>query len=148
MEIIFLIKKIPAHPKSIGKDVWMLLDSGLVKYLMKSDPGEGATLSLARHKILQELFSHLEYQKGRFPVYHYRSAKGSPIDFISEDEECAVKIIVQGRGSSKGTGWYERPLAGAVKTLNLKRGFLVSPISDIEIPKNTGIGLLPWSYWS
>lgn len=148
METLFLLKKIPAHPKSIGKDVWMLLDSGLARHVMKTDEGEGATLSLTRHKVLQELFAHMEYGQGRSRVYHYRSAKGSPVDLVSENEEAAFKIIVQGRGASTGLGWHERPLAGAMKALGLNRGFLLSPISEIEIPKKNGIGLLPWSFWS
>ncbi len=44
-------------------------------------------------------------------------------------------------------GWQERALAGAMKTLKIKKGFLISPMNQVEIPKR-GIGLLPYGYWS
>jgi predicted AAA+ superfamily ATPase len=149
MQTIFLARKIPAHPQSVGGDVWMLLDSGLVRHVMKTDQGEGASLSLIRHSVINEISANFEYINKRPRLNFYRSAKGSPVDLICEDQEVMFKIIVQGRGASKGLGWHERPLAGAMKTVGVSRGFLVSPISEIEIPKKKGtIGLLPWSYWS
>ncbi len=148
MEIIFLVNRMPAHPKSVGGDVWRLLDSGLACYLMGTSDGDGPTLSLMRHYILNELEARLEYSGQKSAFSHYRAAKGASIDFIDEDSGTAFRIVTSIKRTKGGFGWDERPLRGAMKTLGLKQGYLVAPTSIIEHPKKGQIGLLPWSYWS
>ena len=54
LEDIFLLrKKINCHPSGIGKEIWLLMDSGLATYLMGTMLGEGVTLSLVRHFSLE-----------------------------------------------------------------------------------------------
>jgi predicted AAA+ superfamily ATPase len=148
MEACFIIQKIPIHPQGIGSDTWTILDSGLCRHLMNTDEGEGPMLSIMRHAIGNELFANEEYLRKPFRPTYYKSAKGTPIDWIDEDEKVAYKIIFHGRGNSTQMTYAERSLAGAMKTLHLPRGFLVLPIEKADIPTKSGIGLLPWTYWS
>jgi uncharacterized protein len=146
MEILFLVRKISPHWKAIGSEHWLLFDSGFLNFLMKKQTGEGPSLSLVRHSIWNELLSNHEYRLGPYRPEYYKSAKGSPIDWIDEEASCAFKIILQGRTQS--FAYEERALHGAMKTLDLKFGFLIAPISDPEIPQRGGIGILPWTYWT
>lgn len=149
MEQLFLIRRLPAHPKAEGKDVWMLLDSGLVAHLMRDTKGIASNLSLARHYVQNEILAQAEYSNQTLFHSFFQSAKGNPVDLILEDEKIALKWIATGRNQSGGFGWEERALAGAIKALNLDYGFLVAPIDQIEIPtKKKTIGILPWGYWS
>lgn len=148
MESIFLIKKFPTHEKAIGSEAWLLMDSGLCCFLMKTDAGEGPSLSLIRHSVWNELSANHEYLLGPFRPTYYKSAKGTPVDWVDEDSKTAFKVIIHGRESSSSLTYQERSLAGAMKTLGIKRGFLVAPIEKPDIPKSEGIGILPWTYWS
>lgn len=148
METIFLIRRIPMHPSGTGLDGWLMLDSGLCGYLMKQHKGTGPSLSLIRHAVWNELLSNYEYRFSPYRPFYYKSAKGTPIDWVDDEHKAAFKIILEGRGNGHTLAYSERALAGAMKTFKLSRGFLVCPIEKPEIPKKAGIGLLPWTYWS
>lgn len=143
-EEIFVLRRITCHEKGVGKDHWMAFDSGFLSSLFGQSSTDGATLSLARTLLLQELSANLEYGATRmmFPVY-FKSTKGSPIDLIWDG--IPIKVITSSRLSS--IGWEERALAGAIKTLGSKIGLLYAPVSSANIPKS-GVGVVPWGYWS
>lgn len=146
METLFLVRRIPMHPRGKGLEFWLLLDSGLLKFLMNQESGEGPSLSLIRHSIWNELLSNHEYRLGPYRPVYYKSAKGSPVDWIDERLSCAFKIVIHGRSGE--LSYSERALAGCMKAIGLERGFLITPIATPDIPRRKGIGLLPWTYWS
>ena len=77
------------------------------------------------------------------PVY-YKSARGSPVDLVWND--VPIKVTVQ---KASQQAYEERSLAGALKTLGLKRAVLVSPHASVVLPKRSeGIGAVPWNFWS
>ncbi|MGK5088686.1 hypothetical protein WDW86_14100 [Bdellovibrionota bacterium FG-2] len=84
MESIFLLNRIPCHSKGVGRDHWLLGDSGLAAYLLRATWGtEEATLSLARHVIFNEIAAGHEYQLKRASISYFKSARGliaAPID--------------------------------------------------------------------
>lgn len=140
MEDIFLVRPIPCHPKGSGREVYYLGDSALVAFLMETTQGEGATLSLARHCLANELLIQLSMMDSPHTLYYFKSHKGTPVDFIWGDHP--LKLIAEGSTS----GWSERAVHGAMRTLATKKGFMVAPIETGETVK-AGIGRVPWSAW-
>lgn len=141
-ENIFLMRRITTHDAGIGRDIWMFCDSGLVNFLLRGDLGEGATLSLARHALLKETdcYLHLSVDENRRP--YFKSSRGSPVDWVWNG--IPFKVLA----STQQMGWAERSLAGAMKALGRKTGFLVAPTRDELLPpKSGGIGILPWQFW-
>lgn len=145
LESIFFLRKINIHDLGVGKTYWMFGDSGLAFHLASQSRGEGTALSIARHFILNEIFSYFEYHG--FPVspFYYKSTRGTPIDLVINDTP--IKIVNESVSPGK-IGWLERPLLGAMKTLKSKTGYIVAPVDYIHLPKNGGVGIIPWSYWS
>ena len=72
---------------------------------------------------------------------YYKSAKGSPVDWVWNG--IPMKIVL---GSSH-SGWEERSLVGAMKSLESPIGYLIAPVEKPVVVK-TGIGIVPWHYWS
>ncbi len=143
MEDIFLIRRLSCHDLGVGKDQWILFDSGLLSYLMTDQNSEGATLSLARTFLINELSAQCEYSNERLDLIYYKSTKGRPIDLIWKN--LPLKLISQ--SNLKGIGWEERALAGAMKTLGATQGFLAAPIERPILSKK-GISVVAWSWWS
>jgi predicted AAA+ superfamily ATPase len=143
MEETFILRRISIDPRGVGKDHWMLFDSGLLYHLLKGKHSEGATLSLARTFLLNELLANSEYAGKRIDLAYFKSARGSPVDWIWDD--IPVKLITQ--SSTQNLGWQERAVAGAMKTLGAKQGILLAPI-ERPIVEKKGISILPWSIWS
>ena len=147
MEEIFLLRKINCHPQAIGKEVWLLMDSGLAAHLMGTALGEGATLSLVRHFIWNEINIQAEYQGKRFSRMYYKSAQGSPVDFVIDN--IPFRIVPNVTGITRQLHWEERPLHGAMKKLGARYGYLVGPIDKVILPpKHGGVGIIPWTAWS
>jgi predicted AAA+ superfamily ATPase len=147
MEDIFLLRKIRCHELGIGKEVWLLMDSGLASHLMKKAGGEGYSLSLARHFLWNEWLSQAEYQGRRLERVYYKSAQGAPVDAILDD--VPVRIVASVTAIHQRLSWEERALQGAMKRLGSKRGWLIAPIDRPVAPdRKTGIGILPWGAWS
>jgi len=113
MENIFLVRKIACHPEGIGRDVWLLTDSGLSGHLMGETMGEGCTLSLIRHFIWNEVCCQAHYQAIHLTKNYYKSAQGSPVDFILEG--VPFRIVPTVTGITQQLGFEERPLLGAMK---------------------------------
>jgi predicted AAA+ superfamily ATPase len=144
METVFILKRFRCHEAGVGKDFWMLGDSGLANYLMGPRPSPGVSLSSARHFILNEILAQNEYAGKSLATTYYKSAKGSLVDFVWDG--VPIKILEESHSSM---GWQERALAGAMKKLNSQIGIIVSPNDHIQLPKNKkGIAYVPWSYWS
>lgn len=147
MEDIFLLRKITCHSEGIGKEVWLLADSGLAAYLMGQVMGEGCTLSLVRHFLWNEVSCQAHYQAIHLSRYYYKSAQGSPVDFILDG--VPFRIVPTVTAITQQLGFEERPLLGAMKKLNSPVGYLLGPIDKPQLPsKKGGIGILPWTVWS
>jgi predicted AAA+ superfamily ATPase len=144
MEAVFLLRRFCCDDRGVGKDRWLLGDSGLAQYLIGSLPSTGSSLSLARHFILNEIVAQNEYEGKSLPLQYFKSAKGSIVDFVWN----GIPIKISETYSSS-LGWQERAIAGAMKKLKSKLGILVAPTDHVILPKNLeGIAVVPWSYWS
>lgn len=147
MQEIFLLRKVSCHPEGIGKEVWILMDSGLAAYLMGNAPGESALLSIARHFLWNEWGTQREYQGKPFERVYYKTAQGSPVDAIFDG--IPFRIVASATSVTRQLKWEERPLIGAMKKIGSKAGYLVAPVDSVHLPgKKGGIGILPWSTWS
>lgn len=147
MQDIFLLRRISCHPLGTGKEVWLMMDSGLAAYLIGNPLGEGGMLSLVRHFMWNEWLTQSEYQGKRLERTYYKSARGSPVDIVMNG--VPFRIVASPMGVTKQRGIEERPLLGAMKTLKSKVGYLVAPVNEaVAPPKNGGIGVLPWGSWS
>ncbi|MBI3540771.1 MAG: ATP-binding protein [Deltaproteobacteria bacterium] len=139
---VFIVRSLPCHEMGIGKDVFYLSDSGMAHALMNHAPGELIALTLTRIFVLNEIMANVHYA-GQTPRWSYfKSRKGTPLDLVWNN--VPIKIIV----STHQTGWEERAVEGARKTLQSKVGLLVGPTDHITLPKKQGIGLVPWTHWS
>ena len=141
LQDVFLIRKILCHDKGVGKDQWIFFDNGIARHLMKNSQSDGATLTLARHLLWNETTAQMGFINEVDERVYYKSAKGTVVDWVWNN--IPMKVIQ----SSKQTGWEERGLAGAMKTLNSDIGYLIAPVEKSVIAKK-GIGILPWHYWS
>jgi len=142
-EDVFLIRKIPCHEMGVGGDAWIFTDSGIARSVIESEFGQGATLSLARSFLFNEIAAAFEYAGKSLHPFYYKSARGSPVELVGPD--VVMKITIETK--SGGLSYEERALAGAMKTLGMKKGLLVAPV-DRQDPPGKGISLVPWSYWS
>jgi hypothetical protein len=142
LEDIFLLRKLPCHELGVGKEIWMMTDCGLATSIMGTHLGEGATLSLGRIFVLNEILARAEYSGHRIRLLYYKSARGKPIDLLWNDT--LIKISVSPKTQ---LAYDERALAGALRKLNLTRALLCCPRDEVMIEKN-GISIVPWSYWS
>ena len=138
---VFLVRKILCHEQGVGKDQWIFFDNGLTRHLMKNAPGDGATLTLARHLLWNETNAQMGFVNLSDERVYYKSAKGAPIDWVWNG--IPMKVVL----SPKQHGWEERALLGAMKSLKSPKGYLIAPVENAEII-DKGIGLLPWHYWS
>lgn len=147
MEEIFLLRKINCHPEAIGKEVWLLFDSGLCTFLMGTTLGEGSTLSLVRHFLWNEICAQANYQGKHLTRIYYKSAQGSPVDFVINN--IPFRIVPNVTSITRQLHWEERPLLGAMKKLKTNTGYLVAPVDKAILPNKPGeIGILPWTAWS
>lgn len=137
----FLIHKISCHEQGIGKEAFLISDGGIASYLMRDNLGEGASVSLARITILNEILANLAYQgKSILPTY-YKSRRGEPVDLIWDN--VPIKVV----GSTRVNGWDLRSLEGAMQTLKARRGIVASPTDRADLQRS-GPSILPWAYWS
>lgn len=143
-ESVFLLRKIPCHELGTGKDVWVPTDSGLATYLMKARSGEGAALSAARLVVINELLALSEYGGQRLYLRYFKSAKGTPVDFVFQG--IPVRLVPMAELGRGPWGWHEKPLRGAMKKLGAKKGVLLAPVERVRIEKD--LMILPWSIWS
>jgi hypothetical protein len=142
-EDVFLVRKIPSHEEAVGGDAWIFTDSGIARAVAGTEFGQGMSLSLARVFLANEILAAFEYAGKAFHPFYYKSARGSPVELAGPDT--LVKITVETRGG--GLSYEERALAGAMKTLKVKRGLLAAPVDRFD-PPGKGISLVPWGYWS
>src|SRR3990167_2648447 len=147
MEEIFLLQKINCHSLGIGKEIWLFMDSGLAAYLMGTILGEGVTLSLVRHFIWNEINVQVACQGNRLSRIYYKSAQGSPVDFIIN--QIPFRIVPTVTALTRQLDWEQRPLRGVMKKLGVRFGYLIGPTDKADLPqKQGGIGILPWTAWS
>ncbi len=142
-EDVFLIRKIPPHEEAVGEDAWTFTDSGIARAVIGTEFGTGATLSLARVFLVNEILADFEYAGKSFHPCYYKSARGSPVDLVGSD--AVIKITTETKGGP--LSYEERALAGAMKKLGIKMGLLAAPIDRFD-PPGKGISLVPWGYWS
>ena len=147
MEQIFLLRRIPCHPEGIGKEVWLLMDSGLAAYLMGRASGEGTMLSIVRHWLWNEWSAQAEYQGRRLQRQYYKSAQGSPVDAVFGG--VPLRIVATAAAVTRRFKWEERPVLGAMKRLGSRVGYLVAPVDTyVPPPRRGGVGIIPWGAWS
>lgn len=142
LEDIFLLQKLSAHTASVAQDVWLPTDTGIASHLMDSTMGEGRSLSLGRIFVLKEIRAAAEYAGQRAPLVYYKSARGSPVDFIWSD--IPIKVSVSSRSQ---IAYDERALAAAMKKLKAKTALLAWAHDGVELEKK-GVSHVPWTYWS
>ena len=146
MESIFLLRRIPCHTEGTGLDRWLFSDGGIAHSLMKTEHGEGATLTLARHFVMNEILANSQYSGQPIHPRYYKSAQAREgIDLVWN--EIPIKII-HAPPSKVPLGWYEKPLIGAMKKLGATYGLIVAPVDQPTIPEKGGIAVVPWTYWS
>ncbi len=144
MESVFLLNRLPCHEAGVGRDHWLVGDSGLAAHLMGGKIGtEAATLTLARHCLYNEIVAHPEYRLKRASVTYFKSARGEPVDFVIDG--LPVKVIVQ---SSGAIGWHEKGLLGAIKTLKSSRGWIAAPIEKSDPLRKSGVTRVSWLQFS
>lgn len=144
MESIFLVNRIPCHEAGVGRDHWLLGDSGMVTHLLKDKiETPHGTLALVRHTLFNEIAAHHEYRLKRADIKYYKSSRGEPIDFVVDG--LPVKIVLQ---SSGALGWHEKGLAGAMKKLRSPQGLLLAPIDQSDPIKKVGISRVSWLHFS
>ena len=141
-EDIFLVQKIPCHEAGVGEDLWIFSDSGIARYLLQSDIGQGVHLSLGRIFIFKEILANIGYAGQPYHPVYYKSIHGTPVDLIGKN--VAIKITIE---TKSGLSYEERSLAGAMKKLKLPYGLLVAPVDKMERPKK-GLTVVPWTFWS
>ncbi|MGK5086151.1 AAA family ATPase [Bdellovibrionota bacterium FG-2] len=143
MEDTFLMRRMSCSDVGVGKDHWYVFDSGLLNHLMGAQRSEGATLSLARSFILNEISAMCEYSGPRLELTYYKSMQGTPVDLVWNN----VPIKITAKANLKGVGWDTRSLEGAMKKLRSPRAILVAPV-DRPVIEKKGVSVLPWSMWS
>ena len=143
MEEIFLLQKINCHALGVGKEVWLFKDSGLASYLMGATLGEGVTISLIRHFIWNEINAQASYQGKRLNRIYYKSAQGSPVDFVIN--QIPFRIVESLTGLTRQIDWELRPLYGVMKKLGSPMGYLLGPCDQCDFTSKDGIGIFPWS---
>jgi predicted AAA+ superfamily ATPase len=136
---VFLINKIPCHSSGIGKDAYLFSDSGIAAHLMGDSLSEGASLSLARISILNEILCLHRYQGKIFLPTYYKSHKGEPVDLVWNN--LPIKISP----THNVSGWETRALEGALKTLKATRAIIAAPTDQMHLDKK--INILPWTFW-
>ncbi len=144
LQDIFFLRRFTVHEHGTGNDHWVFGDSGLAHHLAPQKNGEGVLLSLARHLVLNEIFCFCEYQDQPLQKIYFKSGRGSVVDLVWNN--IPIRIIAEAVSSGR-LGFYERAVAGAMKTLKSPRGIIVAPTNSLFIEKK-GISVVPWTYWS
>ena len=141
-EDIFLLQKLLPHDASVAQEIWLPTDTGIASHLMEGTLGEGRTLSLGRIFVLKEIRAVAEYTGRRVRPVFYKSARGSPVDFIWLD--IPIKVSASARSQ---VAYDERALAAAMRKLKAKSAVLAWAHDGVELEKS-GISRVPWTYWS
>lgn len=141
---LFLIRKIACHEQGVGRDIWLPTDSGVCHHLMGYAGGSGVNKVLAQIYLYNEVLSLHQYRGEKLRLQYFKSQHGTPIDLVWDN--IPIKIVSENVVSTR-IGHLEKPLLGAMKKLNSKRGILLAPIDQPHIQKE-GISILPWSFWS
>lgn len=141
-EDIFLLQKLLPHDASVAQEIWLPTDTGIASHLMDGTLGEGRTLSLGRIFVLKEIRALAEYTGMRVRPVFYKSARGSPVDFIWRDTP--IKVSASARSQ---VAYDERALAAAMRKLKSKSAVLAWAHDGVELEKS-GMSRVPWTYWS
>jgi uncharacterized protein len=142
LEDIFLLQKLAPHDASVAQDAWLPADTGIAAYLMDGTLGTGRSLSLGRIFVLKEILAVAEYAgKPARPLY-YKSARGSPVDFVWNDT--LIKVSASARSQ---VAYDERALKDALKKTGAKIALLAWAHDGVELEAD-GISHVPWTYWS
>ncbi len=145
-ENCFVLRKINPHPAGVGQPAYYFGDSGLAWFFMNQAKGEEGSLSLARHFLLNEIFSGIEYNQApvQNTITYFKHGKSKPVDLIWND--VPMKMVLSTRLTQ--LGWEERALHGAMKALKQKTAYLIAPVEKSHPANRKEIGVLPWSAWS
>lgn len=142
LEDVFLLQKLSPHEASVAQDIWLPADTGIASHLMEGTLGEGRTLSLGRIFVLKEIRALAEYAGKRAPPVFYKSARGTPVDFLWSNTPIKVSASPRAR-----VAYDERALAAAMRKLKAKSAIIAWANDGIEIEPG-GISHVPWTFWS
>lgn len=116
---------------------------GIAAYHMGSMSSDHVVLTLIRHCLWNETSALLGAHGIPDDRHYFKSLHGTPIDWVWDN--ISMKIVT----SLGQRAFQERPLKGAMTKFDAKYGYLATPVNQVEDPpRNGGIGVLPWSYWS
>ena len=136
LETLFVVSRLDPHPLSVGKAQYYLCDAGLAAHL-------GAPFGIrVRLWILNEIRAQLEYTGAvHVRLRHYRTRRGSEIDFIVEHQgqTHAIDVSLQ---ESPGTYTLRASEAFLEKLPDAKAWILAPCSTSMKITKR--IGILPW----
>ncbi|MGH8226315.1 MAG: ATP-binding protein [Steroidobacteraceae bacterium] len=142
LEDVFLLQKLTPHEASVARDVWFPTDTGIASHLMEGTLGEGRSLSLGRIFVLKEIRAAAEYSGKRAPPVFFKSARGSPVDFVWSGTPIKVSVSPKSR-----VAYDERALQTAMKALGAKQAVLAWAHDGVELQR-AGVCHVPWTYWS
>lgn len=155
LEMVFLIRKLPCHEAGVGLDGWLPTDCGLASHIMGSAFGEGATLSLARVFVLNEILAINEYLGTPIRLAYFKSPRGTPVELVWNNIPIKVSNSIKSQLS-----YDERSLLGGMKRLKSKTGILVTRFDEAyfeKTPPKRGVtretsdqqlNFVPWTFWS
>lgn len=144
---IFVLDKITIHQAGVGKDIWLFGDCGLAGHLMEKTEGLEAQLALARHFLHNEWMVHNSLATSANLIKYYKTAQGTPVDAVIDG--IPILVTSDAKAVASRLSWVERPIRGAMKKLEAKRGIIVAPVDRIISAKsNDGVAVVPWSIWS
>jgi predicted AAA+ superfamily ATPase len=142
LEDIFLLQKLTPHDASVAQDAWLPADTGIAAHLMGGTLGTGRRLSLGRIFVLKEILAVAEYAGKPVRPLYYKSARGSPVDFVWNNT--LIKVSASSRSQ---VAYDERALNDALKRTGAKSALLAWAHDGVELEKD-GISHVPWTYWS
>ncbi|MCX6124482.1 MAG: AAA family ATPase [Proteobacteria bacterium] len=138
LETLMVLTRIPSHPQSSGKDLWLLCDAALAGYL-------GSSRRVVEQIVLhQELMCQFAFAGLPTPkVYFYRSTRGSFVDLVVEDKRGLLALLIVDSATPKP--YTLRALTGFQKKVGAVELWAVGPFSKSS-KSETGIIYAPWTH--
>lgn len=109
LEIIFLVRLIPAWSSNLGKRLIktpkvILCDTGLLSHLIDADSnrlsnGSNVIGSLLENFVATELMKQITWSKTRPQLYHFRTLRGQEVDLVLENRKGKI-VGVEVKASS------------------------------------------------
>lgn len=121
---------------------FFFFDVGIANYLMKRghiQMGGEAFGKAFEHFIFQEIIAHSSYSDLNYPVFYWRTASGSEIDFVLGDHEVAIEV----KATKMATHRHLAGLNSFAKEYTTKHKILIS--NDLYPRQVNDMLVLPWN---